>query len=255
MPSRFLRYFISKNLEGKVLTDEKIRDFRRVVLAQAGLIFSVFLLSLLTYLDMPYHMEISETLFFAILGLYCFCLWDMLRNYTSNRRIIRMNLFIIMGVFVMGFVGVNPFIPMAPTLSYRIFLAFVQLCLLTVESSVIYYTIREFFKKDLGLPIKLWGAAAIYLMIGFAFASIYEILCIIQLDCLGIDVPLRTVAFMKRVAYSMTILSGMDSPWTGASELLHAMGTIEALWGQIFIVLIVGRLLVNNVTGGKSLSS
>jgi hypothetical protein len=240
---RFIQYLLTRNLNGKELTDEKIKDFKRIVLAQGVLIFCLFLLSFFEALAFPYHVEIAETIFISCLGVYIFLLWDALRNYTTNRRIILVNFIVINGIFLLGAVGTNPFIPMAPTLPYRIFLMFVMTCLLTVEISVIYFTVLEFFKKDLGLTIKLWGAAALYLMIGISFASVYEIFCIVEMDCLGIDVPLHTIAFMKRMDFSLMVLSGMNTPFE-PNGVLYALGMIEALWGQIFIVLIVGRLLV-----------
>jgi hypothetical protein len=232
MAPKYLQYFVARNIDGKELTDEKIRDFKRVVLAQTAIVFSLFILALFETMRFPYRIEIAETLFFMMVGVYCFLLWDMLRNYTSSRRVIIVNFIFIMGVFLFGFIGVNPFFPMAPTTGYRLFLAFVQICLMAVEISVIYYTILEFFRKNLGLPIKLWGAACIYLMIGLAFGSIYEILCIMQTDCLGVDIPLRTIALMKRIGFSFMVLSGMDVPYPNVSELMYAMGTVEALWGQ-----------------------
>lgn len=241
--SRILQYLRSRNLEGKELTDEKIRDFKRIVLAQVGLIISLFLLALFEEFRFPYHIEIAETIFFSCLGIYVFLLWDALRNYTTNRRVIIINFILINGVFVIGVLGANPFMPMETTLTYRIFLIVIMMCLLSVEISVIYFTILEFFKKDLGIGIKLWGAAALYLMIGISFGCVYEIFCIIEVDCLGMDVPLRTIAFMKRMEFSLMVLSGMDVPFQ-PNGVLYALGMIEALWGQIFIVLIVGRLLI-----------
>jgi hypothetical protein len=73
---------------------------------------------------------------------------------------------------------------------------------------------------------------------------VYEILCTLQIDCLGVEVPLRTVALMTRVGFSLMVLSGMNTPFEHISGLLYSAVTIEALWGQIFIVLIVGRFLV-----------
>jgi hypothetical protein len=35
----------------------------------------------------------------------------------------------------------------------------------------------------------------------------------------------------------------MDNPYNNAASMIYSMGTVEALWGQVFIVLIVGRLL------------
>ncbi len=96
------------------------------------------------------------------------------------------------------------------------------------------------------MPIRLWGAACIYLMIGLAFGSAYEILCILQLDCMGTDIPLQTLALMKRIELSLMILSGMDSPYPDASPIVYSLGTIEALWGQLFVILIVGRLLMKD---------
>ena len=240
---RFIQYLFSRNLEGKELTDEKIRDFKRIVIAQTGIIFTLFLLAFFKSMPFPYHIEIAESLFLGCIGLYAFFMWDTLRNYTTNKRVILINFIIINGVFLFGLVSTNPFIPMDPTPAYRIALAVIMGSLLTVEIFVIYFTILEFFKKDLGLGIKLWGAAALYLMIGLSFASVYEILCVIQPDCLGIDLPLRALAFMNRMNFSLMVLGGMEIPYE-PSAVLYSVAMIEALWGQIFIVLIVGRLLV-----------
>lgn len=232
-----------KNLEATELTDEKIRDFKRVVFAQLSILITLFLLELFTWLAFPLSLELSETLFFITLGSYAFLLWDMLRNYTTSRRIIVLNLIFIMGVFVAGFICVNPFWPMMPSVPYRITLGVIQSCLLTVECFVIWFTIKEFFKRDLGISIRLWGAAAIYMMIGMSFGSIYEILCILQVDCLGVDIPLRTIAMMKRVGFSFMVLCGVDTPYR-ASTTIISITTIESLFNEIFIVLIVGRFLV-----------
>src|SRR3954471_1729055 len=115
MSSKYVQYFVARNVDGKELTDEKIRDFKRVVMAQAAIIFSLFLLAVLETMDFAWRIEIAESFFFATLGVYCFLLWDMLRNYTSSRKVIVINFIFIMGVFLFGVVGVNPFYPMAPT--------------------------------------------------------------------------------------------------------------------------------------------
>jgi hypothetical protein len=232
-----------KNLEAKELTDEKIRDFRRIVVAQLGILVTLVLLELFSWLKFTLYLELAETFFFMAVGAYAYLLWDMLRNYTTSRRIVVLNFIFIMGVFIAGFICVNPFWPMPSSIPYRIVLIAIQSCLLTVECFVIWFTIREFFKRDLGLPIKLWGAAAMYMMIGMTFGSLYEILCVLQVDCLGTDISLRTIAMMKRVGFSFMVLCGLDAPYN-VSPLLSSITTIEALFSEIFIVLIVGRFLV-----------
>ena len=112
-PQNILQYFVARNIDGEELTDEKIRDFKRVVLAQVAIIFSLFLLAVFETMEFHWRIEIAESIFFATLGVYCFLLWDMLRNYASSRRVIIVNFIFIMGVFLFGVVGVNPFYPMA----------------------------------------------------------------------------------------------------------------------------------------------
>ncbi|MEK6781684.1 MAG: hypothetical protein AABY93_08255 [Bacteroidota bacterium] len=174
MFQRVLHYILIRNLAGKELTDEKIYDFKRLTLLQGAIILSLFLLDLFTYLAFPYHIELAESIFFLLLGVYVFLLWDMLRNYTSSKTIILLNFIFIMGVFLIGLVVVNPFMHMEAEPPYRIFLACIMVCLLAVECTVIYFTLMEFFKKDLCMPMRLWGAACIYLMIGLAFGNVYE---------------------------------------------------------------------------------
>jgi hypothetical protein len=244
MVQRLVKFILVKNISGKELTDEKIHDFRRLTIIQGALIATLFLLNVFTFLDFPYHTEVAESIFFAALGFYVFLLWDMLRNYTSSKTIILLNFIFIMGVFLVGFVAVNPFFPMPVTRSYRVVLACIQFCLLAVECTVIHYTVLEFFKKDLGMPVRLWGAACIYLMIALAFGSAYELVCILEINCMGIDIPLQTLGLMKRIEFSLMVLSGMDNPYTNAAGMIFSLGTIEAVWGQLFVVLIVGRLLM-----------
>jgi hypothetical protein len=239
-----LNYILVKNLAGKELTDEKIRDFKRLSFAQAMLILTLFLLHLFSFLHFPYHIQIAESVFFAVLGFYVFQLWDMLRNYTYSKAIILLNFVFITGVFLIGVIAANPFMKIPQTTEYKLILTGIQFCLLGVECTVIYFALLEFFRKDLGLPIRLWGAACIYLMIGLAFGSAFEILCILDVDCLGVDIPLQTMALMKRIEFSLMILSGMGTPYEHASGMVYSLATVEALWGQLFVVLIVGRLLM-----------
>lgn len=234
-----------KTLEGKELTDEKIRDFKRLLISQVSVIFSIFFLEVSESFQFPLHVELAETFFFMVLGVYVYLLWDTLRNYTSNKTIILINFIFIIGVFVLGTFVANPFFDFFDKsgLTYKILLLFTQVSLLTVESCVIYFTVVEFFKKEFNLPIKLWAAACIYLMTGLAFGSFYEMLCIFDVDCLGIEIPLQTMALMKRMGYSMMVLSGMDTPYT-PTGVIYMASTFEALWGQLFVILIVGRLMM-----------
>src|ERR1051325_7554251 len=117
---------ILKNLEATELTNEKIRDFRRIVFAQASILVTLFISELFTWLAFPLYLELAGTLFFAALGIYALLLWDMLRNFTTSRRIVMLNFIFIMGVFIAGFICVNPFWPMELSIPYRAMLIIIQ---------------------------------------------------------------------------------------------------------------------------------
>jgi hypothetical protein len=61
---------------------------------------------------------------------------------------------------------------------------------------------------------------------------------------MGVDLPLQTMGLMKRFEFSLMVLSGMNSPYDDAAPMIFSLGTVEALWGQLFVVLIVGRLMM-----------
>jgi len=234
-----------RNLSGKELTDEKVKDFRQIVLTQFTLIVVCLLgREFFTFTGIPFALEIAELVFFIALGVYVFFLWDTLRLYTKNRWFIAALFVVIMGVFSLAGILINPFNPLLSQEQFKTFGTFIQTSLLVVECSVIFYTMKEFFKKDLGLDIKLWGAACLYLAIGITFGSVYEIICVFDIDCLGVELPLRASALMDRISYSVLVLSGLDNPIEGISMVVTKISTIEALWSNLFIVLIVGRFLV-----------
>ncbi len=240
-----MKLYWLRQLAGKELSDEKIKDFRRIVTVQVVLIvFCLLIREFFHFVQLPFALEIAELVFFAVLGIYVFFLWDMLRLYAKSKLFIAALFVVIMGVFLFASVLINPFQPLLSQEQFKTFGTFIQTCLLTVEISVIYYTMKEFFKKDLGMNIKLWGAACLYLMIGISFGSVYEIVCVFDIDCLGVEIPLRASALMDRISYSFLILSGLDNPLEGIATVVTRISILESLWSNLFIVLIVGRLLV-----------
>lgn len=60
---------------------------------------------------------------------------------------------------------------------------------------------------------------------------------------LPLNVPFTLIYYQKAVSYSFMILGGIDNPYTGVSELILNISTFESVWGNLFIVFVVGRLL------------
>jgi hypothetical protein len=233
-----------QNLIGIELSREKLKDFKKVVPLQIVLLLVTFLLKgIMDLFEIPYRNEITELAFFSILGIYVFLLWDMLRNYTKSRALLLILLVLIMGTFILGVIFVNPFFPLLKPFPFRIVTGIIMSNLLFVEVSVVYFTIIEIFKRELSINERMWGAACIYLITGIAFGSVYEIIDIISITSLDMNLPLGTLHFIKSISFSFHILSGADLTYP-CSELIRNIATIESLWGNLFIVFVVGRLLI-----------
>ncbi len=233
-----------KNLKGIELTREKLKDFKKVVPVQIVLLLVTYLSKgMMDLFKVPYSTIITELLFFFILGIYVFLLWDMLRNYTRSRALLLVLLVLIMGTFLIGVIFVNPFFSLLQPREFKIVTFLIMAALLSVESFVVYFTITEIFKRDLSINERMWGAACIYMITGFAFGNVYEIIDIISISSLDLGVPLGTLHFMKSISYSFHVLAGISSSYP-CSELITNFTSIESLWGNLFIVFVVGRLLL-----------
>ncbi|HSZ25606.1 MAG TPA: hypothetical protein VK766_07815 [Cytophagaceae bacterium] len=231
------------NLKGIELTREKLKDFRNVVYVQILLLLTAMLLKgILELFYIPFGNQITESIFFSILGVYVFLLWDMLRNYTRSKWLLIILLILIMGTFFIGFVFINPFFSLIEGTMLKILAGVVMFNLLLVEISVIYFTLIEMFKRDLPISERLLGATCIYLIIGIAFGGLYEIISLINDASIPFNLPLGTLHFMKSISFSFMTLAGIDNPYT-CSELIINLSAMESVWGNLFIVFVVGRLL------------
>jgi hypothetical protein len=232
-----------QNLKDIELAREKLKDFKNVVFVQIALLVVTMLVKgSLDLFEIPYTNKITESLFFMVLGVYVFLLWDMLRNYTRSKIMLIALLILIMGTFFTGFIFINPFFTLIEGTTFKIVAGLIMFTLLVVEISVMYFTISEMFKRDLPVNERLLGATCIYLIMGISFASIYEIIDTVNVASLGFNMPLGTLHFMKSLAFSFLTLAGLDNPYV-CSELVINLSTLESIWGNLFIVFVVGRLL------------
>lgn len=234
-------------LKGEALKLEKRKDYRNLVILQTCIIFSALLLKDILQLFGNYDsFVLRDTIFLSLGGLYLLFLWDILRNFTSNQKLLKALLFIIIGVYILALIVVNPFYKPFTSDVQRPYLLFIHIVLFLVESLVISYAIPDLFKGKGISKDRLWGAAAIYLMIAIAFGSLYDIINILNPLSMGKALSMGLESYTECIYYSLTILGGQDPLYDNPSRLVRNIGVLEALWGSLFIVLLVGRLLSKN---------
>ena len=223
----------------------KKRDFKATVILQTLIIFSALLLKeICSMLGIENSYRFRDTLFLLLGGIYVFILWHLLTNFTSNKLLQRTMLIIIMAAYLLTLVTVNPFFQILPTEhQQQPYLFIIHLVLFIVEATVIVFAILDIFSENRLSEEKLWGSACIYLMIAISCGSIYDLICIANPGSMGEPIKLGLESYSECIYYSMTVLAGMDNSYGNAIKLIRNIGVLEALWGNLFIVLLVGRLL------------
>ena len=240
----FIAGFIKKEV-GDVLKREKQRDFRNVVILQVLLIVSALLLKDAMDLAGVKNSYVFRDIFFLVLGaFYVMVLWDMLRNFTQSAFIIYSLFVVIVGTYILTLFTVNPVYKLFATeAEQQPYLFFIHSVLFLVEATTIYFAILDIFSGNKMSQEKLWGSACIYLMIAISFGSLYDLINILKPGSMGAPLAMGLESYTACVAFSMTILGGQDPVYQNAVPLIKGLGIVESVWGNLFIVLLVRRLL------------
>lgn len=231
-------------LSGVELMREKQRDYRNIVITQViiiatGLIFSGPILKDST----SQVSKLIITVFSSFGVFYTYLLWDLLRNF-SRSKVLLMTFFVVfVGITLTALLIEFPYYKFIQIENRRLFLFVVHACLFPIEVTVIGFAIRDVFKGRYLTPDKLWGSACVYLMIGISFGSLYDLLCIIWPGSLGANLELGLPNYSECIAYSFRTLGGMDPLYPDAAKLVQNISILESIWGNLFTVLIIGKLL------------
>jgi hypothetical protein len=234
-----LKGFLSKS----ALQKEKAKDYRNVVLMQIVIITFGLLMSepLLTDSKSPQSkLIISVFSFFG--ALYAFLLWDLLRNFTGNQLLIKSILLVLGGIVVAGVLVEFPYYQILQVSDRQTYLLTIHGFLFPIELTVITFAIRDIFSGGYLTPDKLWGAACVFLMIGISFGSLFDLITIAKPGALGTVVELGLPNYAECVTYSFCVLGGVDSGHD-PTRLIRNISVLEAVWGNLYGMLIIGKLL------------
>lgn len=236
-----------QQLGGEALRNEKEKDFRNVVVLQCLIIFSALLLEdILALAGFSETRVFRDSVFLLFGGVYVLVLWDLLRNFTRSKPLIVGLFVLIMGSYVLALLVVNPFVSLFDDDARKPYLFFIHFVLFTIELIVIYFVILDMFSGEKLSPQKLWGAACVYLMIAICFGSLYDLISILQPGALGVPVRLGLESYTGCIHYSLAILGGQDPVFDQPIRIIRSIAVIEAIWGNLFVVLLVGRLLAKD---------
>jgi hypothetical protein len=234
-----------QKLKGDELAHEKKRDFRNVVILQISIILTALLLKdSFEMLGVENSYVIRDCIVLLLGGVYVLVMWDMLRNFTQSKLIIYALFTIIVGTYILTIFIVNPIFPLYETeKEQQPFLFFIHMVLFMTEITVMYFGILDLFSGNKMSEEKLWGSTCIFLMIAISFGSLYDLINIANPGAMGTPLKLGLDSYTACVAHSMTVVGAQDTPYPNAIPVIKGISIIESVWANLFIVLLVGRLL------------
>jgi hypothetical protein len=234
-----LKGFLSK-LE---LQKEKAKDYRNVVVIQIILVVAGLLLYEPLLEDSQSTMsKLLITLFSSFGAIYAFLLWDLLRNFTTNKILIVTILILLLGIVTAGVLVEFPYYQIVHVADRQTYLFLLHGILFPIEITVIGFAIRDMFSAGFITADKLWGAACVFLMVGISFGSLYDLISIARPGSLGVDLELGLPNYSECVTYSFSVLGGIDSDLKPI-KLIKNISIIESVWGVLYAMLIIGKLL------------
>lgn len=236
--------FSLKSLLSRVeLQREKTKDYKNIVLIQVIIVSVGLVLSEQLLLDSKSSESKLIISIFSFFGAtYAFLQWDLLRNFTTNRTLISIIFLALIGIMVMGILVEFPYYQIIHVPNRQAYLLTLHGVLFPIEVTVISFAIRDLFSGSHMTPDKLWGAACVFLMIGISFGSLYDLITIAKPGSLGVDIELGLPNYAECVTYSFSILGGVDSE-LHPSRLIRNISILEAVWGSLYGMLIIGKLL------------
>jgi hypothetical protein len=202
-----------RKLSDLELLNEKRKDYRNVVIIQTVIITVGLLLSDIILKEQEsITSKLIITLFSTFSGVYAFLLWDLMRNFTNNQLLIKGVLGVIVLVVIVGLLTEFPFYNILKFDNRRLYLFILHGFIFPIEVLVI--------------------ALGLYHLINFVSPAAF-----------GVVLPLGIPSYSESIYYSFNILGGTETVYPDPIRIIRNIGVIEAVWGNLFVVLIIGKLL------------
>ncbi|MGB3075211.1 MAG: hypothetical protein WBB36_07810 [Chitinophagales bacterium] len=220
----------------------KQRDYRNVVIAQAILVSIALLLEdMVNLFGMGAERQMFYSVFLMLGAVYYYMLWDLVRNFVQQPVIVYGILLVMLFGFLTLFIAEFPFGKIVNDPSS--YLITVHTLLFLTEIFVMYHAFRDVFRKDEVSYGKLWGSVSLFIMMAIAFASIYDILSILQPGSFGIALEPGFPSFSESLYFSVVTISGGVPDFSEVSHFIRDIAALEAVLGALYLVILIGRII------------
>lgn len=240
-----MNIIIPKNTLLQNIVREKGKDYARLLILLLSFIFyTLVFIPILHSADIKYADSLLQM---GSLGLGVFIIYlvfRMIRNFVQDKVFLTLLFLIMAGGIVMGSVANNPFF----ALNHDSWIYIVSLSIsfgggVIGMAVCLYFMILDIFAESHTISYRLWGAAVVYLMIVLFFTAILGMLQIYFRDGLGEPMDANVFSYIACFKYSFYAMSGLDLPYPNASDLFNNVVAVQGFSSNLYIVLLVGRVL------------
>ncbi|MFY0685527.1 MAG: hypothetical protein JXQ90_00105 [Cyclobacteriaceae bacterium] len=157
---------------------------------------------------------------------------------------------VIKGLWVYAIFGVlaalyvaNPFVSVIDESLMPVTFAVFHLINVFVTILVLSAILKDIFGSSETKSDHVWGAVVAYFLIVMLFSEIYELITLMRPGLLGTTYQPGYPNYVQCIMFSFNSVAGVDSIYPEAHDLLRKIGNMENVIGNLFLVVVLGRLL------------
>lgn len=219
----------------------KTKNYQKVAIIEILLIFFVLTMGDLASIIAENMADKLVTSILLILEVIYLILLLQLAWFLNPSKRINTILKVAIGIiFLLSVIALNPFIEIVDNKIPWLIGVHIFLC--AIECFIIALGLQDIYSQNLHITERLWGSVAMYLLIALGWGSFYEIIILIQPVSLGVELVACYQSYSESLYFSLCAISGTGSVYSSPTHLIRNLALIEAVWGVLFLVMLIGRL-------------
>lgn len=220
----------------------KSAEYRRIAVIQTILIiFGLLLDDVLAFFSLGDLRGYFLPIHLLMTASYFFLLWTVLKGLVESRALIISTFVTLIGVFVSFIILESPLNFLVPDRVHGLVVG--HSLFVVIESLVIVRVFKDVFAPRKVTTNNLWGAVSLLFMFAITFASIYNIIFLVQPGCVGLEMRPGFDTFSEALYTSLVAVIGNSPEYPTVSEFIRDVVTIEGFGGAMYLVILMGRMI------------
>ncbi|MDW3196454.1 MAG: hypothetical protein R8G66_29030 [Cytophagales bacterium] len=177
----------------------------------------------------------------VVFYLYCIQLLKMLGR--QDLLIRTLQVYAVLGLII-GLSVAYPFADIYSPTQKQILFPLFHLSNLIVDVIFSFYILKDIFQSPETETDHIWGAIVVYFLIILSFAEVFELILLLgDHSLLGQAYEIGYPSYIQALMFSQNSIAGIDTMYPDAHNLMKKIANLENIFGNLFLTVILGRLL------------